>query len=1285
MLSADIRPARKHHALFCSAHGFIENKSRTGNSKTGHIFRLVILLISSLILSLFSYSQGEWNNWYFGFGTAMKFTGGVPAGLAGSPFFSNPSTTASVSDSLGNFLFFSNGWQVYNRNYDVMPNGSYLHGGADLTPQNVYAVPKINDPGKYYLFTVGQPGEPWGMQYSIIDMSLDGGLGDIISTQKNILLSQGDSLIEVLTGVRHANNRDIWIVGKGGTDRSYYAYLITAAGISGSPVISPSMIKGDYHDGWGDLKISQDGKSLVFSDTLTEICNFNAQTGVVTPKFRIKLNAVNALGAEFSVDAKYLYLSSSYCNPQHPEWDVGYQFDMSFKDSLSFFQHGVYLGYPFGNHMQLGPDSKIYCPSCEIPDSMNCINHPSLPGLSCNWQKDILCLLGIQNEGTTPQFLQTYKAYAHFTGNCYSDSTLFSADIWPPPDSIHWDFGDPPSGSSNFSLLPSPKHVYSNPGSYPVILFVRHLDNRTDTSWITVTILPSHQPVLGPDQTICNGDSVTFDAGACAGCSYEWKLSGTGTTLSTSETYKTGTDGIYVVTVEVNGNCPKSDTVQLTTTAVPVLTNNPLNKTICTGESTNISLTSAPSGAMFHWTATLTSGNVTGYSADSGLVINQVLHNSLATPGSVTYHITPKIGSCSGSTVDFPVTINPGDSVKVSISASGNSVCSGNSVTFTAIPTYGGSSPSYQWKVNGVNSGTNNAVFTFAPANGDVVLCILTSSNTVCTINNPATSNTITMVVNPLLPVSVNIAPSVNPCCAGNSVTFTATPTNGGSSPSYQWKVNGGNVGTNSPGYSYIPINGDIVKCVLTSNVQCPSGNPATSNSITMTVNPNLTVSISITASANPFCSGSSVTFTATPTNGGTSPQYQWKVNGGNVGTNSPTYNYNPVNGDQVTCTLTSNLPCTQNNPATSNTVNMIVNNSIPAGISITANPNPFCPGTTVNYTATPVNGGTTPVYQWKVNGTNQGTNSPNYSYAPQAGDSIRCIITSNLPCVSNNPASSNRIVMTALPVPPVTFTLCFDSVTTIAAAPFILKGGIPLGGTYSGPGVNSGTGVFTPSVAGVGTKTITYSYTNVSLCTALMAKNIIVQAAPVFTCGNNLQDIRDNKIYPTVQIGSQCWMRKNLNYGTAIQGTTEQTDNCVNEKYCYNDDQTQCGIYGGLYQWDELMAYNNTPGSQGLCPPGWHVPTQAEWMTLFNANLTQGLAGKPLQDSIINGFRAIESGIIYSNMTWKFKGFATFFWSSNSYDAIKALSHSMNLQNFGVSDYYSNRSNAFAARCLKD
>jgi len=587
--------------------------------------------------------------------------------------------------------------------------------------------------------------------------------------------------------------------------------------------------------------------------------------------------------------------------------------------------------------------------------------------------------------------------------------------------------------------------------------------------------------------------------------------------------------------------------------------------------------------------------------------------------------------------------------------------------------------PAGMTAIGGAN--TNSITLNFSPTliSGDITVYGSDSCN------NGTLSPSFLITALPRDTVGVSITASSLSVCQGTLVLFTANPTKGGPSPSYQWIVNGISAGTNNAVFSYTPANGDVIQCILTSDLPCPIGNPATSNSITMTVNNPMPVDVSITASSDTVCAGTSVTFTATPVNPGSSPSFQWKVNGVIAGTNNPVYSYTPLNGDFITCTLTSDAVCPTGNPATSGTIVMTVDVILPVSITISASANPLCPATNVNYTATPFNGGAAPVYQWKVNGLSQGANFPAYSYIPQAGDSISCILASNLGCVANNPASSNRIVMTFLPAPTVSFTLCFDSITTVAAMPFKLKGGIPLGGTYSGPGVNPGSGVFTPSTAGNGTKTLTYSYTNVSSCTSVMTRSIIVQAAPSFNCGNNLTDIRDNKVYPTVQIGSQCWMQKNLNYGSSIPAGTEQTDNCVNEKYCYNDDQIQCGAYGGLYQWDELMAYSNIPGSKGLCMPGWHIPTQAEWMVLFNNNLTQGMAGKPLQDSIFNGFRARESGVGYSNIVWKFQGFATICWSSNSFGTIKALSHGMNLQNFGISDYYSNRSNAFAVRCVKD
>jgi uncharacterized protein (TIGR02145 family) len=1345
---------------------------------------LIWFVISVLLIPKMGLTQGEFSNWYFGWHAAMKFVSGNPVGLTGSASYASNSSTTTVSDSTGNLLFYANMWTIWNRNNVIMSNGNGLLGGS-LCRQPIFSAPVPGFAQRYYVFTVGNSdinGPLVGLHYSVVDMSLQGGLGAVINGQKNLYVPGGDSAVNQLTGTRAQNNKNYWIVvRKHNLVTHYLAYKVDAAGLNITPVVSPTTMNARYRweNGYlfikkgGDLRISYDGKFLVCHDSLTEICRFNDTTGVVTPLFKVYIDSVIS-GAEFSIDSKYLYmcLTNFYNNPN---LSPVYQFDLSYLDSLSFMQHKIEIGNDAAFKLQMGPNWKIYVTKLNGIDSLNCINNPSLPGLACNYQKNAVYLLGNLAGGSLVQYLQKYKAYIHPSGNCQWDPVHFTGDIWPPPDSLHWDFGDPASGALNYSTLDTASHVYTNAGTYTVQLIVRHIDHRVDTAWYALNVFPAHLVNLGPDRTICLGNSVTFDAGACIGCTYQWIDLGTGLTIATTQTFTTAQAGTYTVSVTSPNSCMTWDTVQLNTTAVPVLSNTPMYKTICTGESTNISLSSAPPGAAFHWTATLTLGTVTGFSADSGLVINQVLTNSLATPGIVTYHITPKIGSCSGSTVDFPVTINPEDSVKVSISASGNNICAGTSVTFTATPTYGGSSPSYQWKVNGVNAGTNSSVFTYTPLNNDVVSCILTSSNTICVFNNPATSNAITMIVNPEMPVSVSITSSLNPVCAGNSVLFTAHPINEGSSPVYQWKVNGVNAGTNSSTFSYIPVNNDQVSCVLSSSLTvcvtnnpatsntiimqvdqnhpvsltvsaslnpvcagntvlftalpvnqgltpvyqwkvngvnaginlstfsfiplnndqvscvltsslttCVTNNPATSNVVTMTVNPNLTVSVTIFSPSDTVCQGTSVQFTAQPVNEGLTPVYQWKLNGVNTGGNSSTFSFTPVNADVISCVLTSSYTaCTTNNPATSNAITMTVFNNLTAGISITAVPNPFCSGSTVNCSAVSTNGGFTPSYQWKVNGVNAGTNTSIYSYIPQQGDIIQCVMNSSLSCITNNPVTSNTIVMNALAAPLVSFTLCFDSITTINAAAFKLKGGVPIGGVYSGPGVNSVTGVFTPSSAGIGTKTITYFYQNSFSCANSKSKTIIVQAAPSFNCGQNMTDIRDNKVYSTVQLGTQCWMQKNLNYGTSLQGTTEQTDNCINEKYCYNDNAANCTLYGGLYQWDELMAYTNTPGTQGLCPPGWHVPTQTEWNTLFTFYQQQALAGKPLQDTIIMGFRAKESGVIYSNFSWSFKGFATIFWTSTPSGTIKAMSHGMNLINFSVSDYPANRSNAFTVRCL--
>jgi gliding motility-associated-like protein len=202
---------------------------------------------------------------------------------------------------------------------------------------------------------------------------------------------------------------------------------------------------------------------------------------------------------------------------------------------------------------------------------------------------------------------------------------------------------------------------------------------------------------------------------------------------------------------------------------------------------------------------------------------------------------------------------------------------------------------------------------------------------------------------------SISIAASLNNICVGAQVAFTATPTNGGSAPVYQWMVNGNNTGTNSPAFTSSSLgNGDMVSCVMTSNAACATPVNATSNSITMIVASPLAASVSIAASSNNICAGTPVTFTATPANGGSAPVYQWVVNGNNAGTNSPEFTSSTlVNGDIVGCLMTGNSACAALANATSNNITMIVNPSpiVSAGGSKSINEGS---STTLNATAPP-------------------------------------------------------------------------------------------------------------------------------------------------------------------------------------------------------------------------------------------------------------------------------------------------------------------------------------------
>ena len=199
-------------------------------------------------------------------------------------------------------------------------------------------------------------------------------------------------------------------------------------------------------------------------------------------------------------------------------------------------------------------------------------------------------------------------------------------------------------------------------------------------------------------------------------------------------------------------------------------------------------------------------------------------------------------------------------------------------------------------------------------------------------------------------PIMVTVIPTPTPgvtiaavgsdsSCAGVAVNLTATPDSGGASPLYQWMVNGADVGSGGPTYSTATLNdGDVISCVMTSDAVCVLNPVVTSNTLSITVTPIPTTSVSIAGSANSICQDSTVVFTATPVNGGVAPAYQWAVNGVGVGgvvtgggsgggvSGDKTAVFSDAqleDGDVVTCTMTSSLGCAQ--PVGSAPITMVV------------------------------------------------------------------------------------------------------------------------------------------------------------------------------------------------------------------------------------------------------------------------------------------------------------------------------------------------------------------------
>lgn len=543
-------------------------------NKTKNILKGVFLITSFFIL-LLSYSQEEAYFWHFGEYAGLDFSSGDPVALENSAI-NTKEGCSSISSSDGELLFYTDGSTVWNRNNEVMPNGTGLMGHSSSTQSGII-VPVPNNPILYYLFTVEAiDGEDDGFRYSVIDMNLDNGLGDI-TEQKNILLE--DFVFEKVTAVANSTNNGVWILCCKLFTNDIYAYHLDHFGLNETAVISSvgDTIGGYIGDPKGYMVVSPDGTKLVkanVGDRNVEFFDFDNSSGIVSNAFK-DTNFVNEqpYGVAFSPNSKILYIST------WKSWGSLFQYNLAAGSPEQIINSRIKLenfSPLYVGALQLAADNKIYIARPNL-DFLGVINQPNVYGTACGYEvsgvylDDKLCWWGL------PPFVQSFFSQTitfNYDPACFGYPTQFYQNCSTTPDSVFWDFGDPPSGSSNYSNELNPVHEFSSWGLFKV-KFNAWFEGEKDSvsKFVSVNNIPEIN--LGIDTSICNGDSIILDAGS-GYYQYQWHNG------DTSQFFKVITDGTFWVKVTNNDLCCNYDTININTHPVSNIIN---DTTICDGDS----------------------------------------------------------------------------------------------------------------------------------------------------------------------------------------------------------------------------------------------------------------------------------------------------------------------------------------------------------------------------------------------------------------------------------------------------------------------------------------------------------------------------------------------------------------------------------------------------------------------------------------------------------------------------------------------------------------------------
>ncbi len=528
--------------------------------------------------------------------------------------------------------------------------------------------------------------------------------------------------------------------------------------------------------------------------------------------------------------------------------------------------------------------------------------------------------------------------------------------------------------NSIFTNISGATMLNYQPGALTTSTYFRQMQNTTGTcggplptNTVTITINPAL--VVGSisaTQTICAGSVPAQLTGVApsngTNATYQWQSSINNITFAnisgaTMLNYQPGalTAATYFRQLQnADGTCGgpvATNTVTIMMNPILSVGSISANQAICTGsvpaQLTGIAPSNGPNPT-YQWQSSL--NNATFSNISGATMLNY--QPGVLTATTYFRQMQNASGTCGGPLPTNTVTIMMNPSLTVGSISSNQDICaSGTPAQLIGIAPSNGVTPTYQWQSSLNNITFNNisgaTLLNYQPGVLTATTYFREMQNAAGTCGGPLPTNTVTVAVNPMLPVSVSIILSDNPpICAGSSVIFSATPVNGGTSPAYQWKVNGIAVpGATNAYFGYFPSNNDVIACILTSNAPCATGNPAISNSITMTVLPSLAIG-SISANQEICGAGIPVQLNGISPSNGTNPTYQWQsslnnITFANIG-GATMLNYQP---GLLTATTyfrqIQNSSGTCGGPLTTNIVTMTVNPLLPVSVSIAASANP--------------------------------------------------------------------------------------------------------------------------------------------------------------------------------------------------------------------------------------------------------------------------------------------------------------------------------------------------------